>query len=236
MLLALSATIVTCLTGCSSGFDPTATIYMEWQNGQIYYNGKPTDLTEYTGYEATVSNTYGEFYFTIDSGNVSPDTVSVNTQGVTLDNMTKYEGKYYYLEYLGSIMTMLKDLGEGYVMVCQVGVNGNEPGLMAKYASTYMDQFYLTENAYKVDFGDFTFGSDWDTIKMNSTGCSITGTCKISQDGHGCTTPYTITSDDGKKTMDVMMSAEARYDWYQIGDYTFQIAKGLNINDYIHLK
>ena len=133
-------------------------------------------------------------------------------------------------------MTMLKDLGEGYVMVCQVNLNGNEPGLVAKYASTYMDQFYVTENPYKVDCGDFIFGSDWDFIKMNATGCSITGTCKLSMDGHGCTTPFTITSEDGKKTMDVMMSSEDKYDWYQIGNYTVQIAKGLNISDYIHLK
>ena len=225
-----------CLTGCSSGYDPTKTVIMGWDNGAITYNGKPTELTEYKGINATVQSAVSEYYFTLSSNCVSVVNITENYQDIQEDAMTKFEGKWYYLEYLGSKLTMAKNLGQGYYQVCQADVNGNEPGLIAKYASGYLDSFVLTENPYKIDFGTFLFGSDWDTPKMTNSACSITGTCKVSLDGHGCSTPVQITSDDGKKVKDVMMDSGDKYDYYEIDGYTVQIAKGLNIQDYIHIK
>ena len=228
-----------CLTGCSNKYNPDEIVTMEWQPGSIMYNGKPTDLTEYRGNTATVENGNGNltYNFSISAECTSVVNIDENVQGIEEADMDKLGDKWYYLEYLGSVLTLAKDLGSGYFQVCQVGhAEQYEPALVAKYASDYIDQFVLTKNVYRVDFGSFYFGSEWDDIKMTKEAVSIKGTAKVTQGSKGCTTPFSLTSENGKTTLNMMMMSEGKYDWYEVDGYLIQIASGLNITDYIHVK
>ena len=212
---------------------------MEWQEGSIMYKGKPTDLTEYKGYEAEVAGGNGglTYKFSISTDCTSVVNIKENVQGIEEADMDRLGNKWYYLEYLGTVMTVIRELGNQCYQVCQIGgADAYEPGLVAKYASDYLDQFTLTNNTYKVDFGSFYFGSDWDDIRMTKEAVSIKGTAKVTVGARGCTIPYSLTSEDGKTTLNMMMSSEGKYDWYEVDGYLIQIASGLNISDYVHVK
>ena len=226
---------VTLLTGCSSSYDPNGSLTMGWDNGSITYKGKDTGLTEYTGDSAAIEGGLGgiNYDFSLDTGCVTVSNITANTQGIEEANMSKYKGKYYYLEYLGSKMTMAKEVADQTYMVAQLYLNGLNESLVAQYCSDYMDSFQLTNGSYYVDFGSFTFGSGYDFIKMTNSAVSVSGTIKVSRDSKGCSTPYTYTNPDGKKSAEMMMTSTDKYDYYEYDGYLIQCAKGIPLSSYI---
>ena len=226
-LLILLMMLSVLLTACSSKYDPNMPYTCKWENGMVKCSGNPIAVESYTGNIATVNG----YNMSLDMNAKDPSNILVNTQGVTLDNMTKYKDKYYYLEYLGSKMTMVKPIIEGSVyMVSQAVVDGDE-GLTSKLMSDAMDSINLTNSTLYCDFGPFTLGNDYSEVKVTSEGASISGQIKVSLGSKGATTPVQITS--GKKTVDMMMTSTEKYDYYEYEGYLIQIAKGLSLSEYI---
>lgn len=224
------------LTGCSS-YDPYGDITVGWENGEITYDGNPTGLTEYTGSTATASPGQGGlvYNFSIDTDTITVENISVNYQGITSDNMSKLKGKYWYTEYLGSVLTMANEVAENTYMVCQAYVENQSPELVATYASNYLDAFRLTTGHVYVDFGPFVFGSGYDQIKVTTSGASITGVAKVTYESKGCDTPYTLQVDD-KTTVNLMTKTSKNYTYYEYEGYCIQMANGLDLNTYVKFK
>lgn len=226
--------IVLLLTGCSK-YDPTKEVKVGWSDYHITYNGKPTELTLYAGYtaEAMPGNGGQDYYFSFEPGAADASNISVNTQGVLMQDMEKYNGKYYYTEYLGSKFTMAQQIADNTFQVCQVMLTSTAD-LTAKYASDYLDTFCLTELNYRVDFGDFYFGSGYEMPKVTQSGASISGIAKVTQDTKGASTPYEFVQDD--KTYEMMYTSTDKYDYYEYNGFLIQVASGINLNDYITMK
>lgn len=228
----------TILTGCSSGYDPNQPLTMGWDSGTITYKGKPTGLTEYKGSTAMVTGGNGgiDYSFSIDPGCATVTNITANNQGIEEANMSTYKGKYYYLEYLSTKMTMAKKVFDQTYMVCQLYTNGLNEQLLAQYCSEYMDSFQLCTGGYYVDFGDFIFGTGYDIINMTNAYVSVTGTVKISLDSKGCSEPYTFTNQDGKKSVEMYRTVGDKYTYYEYNGYLIQIANGIDPNMYITIK
>jgi hypothetical protein len=206
---------------------------MGWDNGAITYKGKDTGLTEYTGSTATAEMGSGglTYNFSLDTDCASVVNITPNNQGVEEADMDKYKGMYYYQEYLGTKFTGAIEVADNAYSVCQVYLEGLNAELVAKYVKEYLDSFYMTNGSFYVDFGSFTFGTGYDQIKLTSSGASITGTIKVTQDTKGATTPYTFTQGD--KTYNMNMTSTDKYDYYEYDGFLIQIAKGISIEEYI---
>lgn len=227
--------IVLLLTGCSK-YDPNKEVKVGWSDNHITYNGKPTELTSYTGVnaEAIPGNGGLDFYFSFEPGCADASNISLNTQGVLVQDMVKYNGKYYYTEYLGSKFTMAQQIAANTFQACQVVGSSATVELAAKYASDYMDTFCLTELNYRVDFGDFYFGSGYEMPKITQAGASITGIAKVSRDSKGAYEPFEFVQDD--KTYSMTKMSSEKYDYYEYNGFLIQVASGISLSDYITMK
>lgn len=226
--------IVLLLTGCSK-YDPTKEVKIGWSDYHITYNGKPTELTSYSGSVAEIIGGNGgqDYYFTYDPSAADASNINVNTQGILIQDMEKFKGKWYYTEYLGSQFTMAQQIADNTFQVCQL-VLSSTPELTAKYTSDYMDTFCLTSLNYRVDFGDFYFGSGYEMPKITQTGASISGIAKVSMDSKGATDPYEFAQGD--KTYSMTTTSTEKYDYYEYNGYLIQLAKGISLSDYITMK
>lgn len=232
MILLISIALL--LTGCSK-YDPTKEVKVGWSDGHITYNGKPTELTMYSGNVAQVEGGNGgqDYYFTFDPSAADASNIEENTQGVIMSDMEKFNGKWWYTEFLGSKFTMAHQLAENTFQVCQVMISAT-PDLTAKYCSDYMDTFCLTEVNYRVDFGDFWFGSGYEMPKITQSGASISGIAKVTQDSKGATEPYEFMQGD--KSYSMMKTSTDKYDYYEYNGFLIQVASGINLGDYIEIK
>ena len=235
--LTLLLTVVLILTGCSNSYDPAKEYTMTWNNGDIQYDGVSTGLSMYHGYEASIEGGIGgvDYYFTFEEGVVTPDAISINTRGVTTENMDKYKGMYYYAQNNGTLFVGLLEIAKETYMVCQAPVSGTQE-VTATAAYDYMQKFKLSNAYYNVDFGDFTFGDGYSPIKMTPEYCSISGVGKVSLGSKGATEPYTVTSADGKKSWNLTHTSTDKYDYYEYNGYLIQIAKGFAVESYIQFK
>ncbi len=226
--------IATLLTGCSK-YDPNKEVNVGWSEGKITYNGKPTELTMYHGSvaEAIPGNGGQEYYFSFEPGAADASNITANTQGVLVQDMTKFEDKLYYTEYLDSKFTMAHQIADNTFQICQVMLSST-PDLTAKYASDYMNTFCLTGMNYKVDFGDFYFGSGFEMPKITQTGASIAGIAKVSKDTKGATEPYQFVQ--GSDTYEMTKTSTEKYDYYEYNGFLIQVAGGINLADYITMK
>ena len=235
-LTLLLMTLSVLLTACSSKYDPRADYTCKWEAGSVKFGGTAVQVSEYNGYDCTIENGNGgvTYNFTLDTTAKDPSNITVNTQGITLDNMSSYKDKYFYLEYLGSLMTMTKSLGadNGY-MVCQANIKGMDSNLIAKYMSDYMDAIKLTEGFVYCDVGPFTVGNNYSQLVIRPDCCLVAGVIKVSQDTKGATTPVQVTL--GNKTVDMMMTSTEKYDYYEYEGFLIQIAKGVSPSEYITL-
>lgn len=233
-LTILSILIVLLLTGCSS-YDPAKEVKVGWSDYHITYNGKPTELTEYTGYQAKVEFGNGgqDYNFLFEPSTADASNISSNTQGIMLSDMNKFKGKWYYTEFMGSKFTMAQNIADNTFQTCQV-VLSSTVELTAKYASDYMDTFCLTEVNYRVDFGDFYFGSGYEMPKITQSGASISGIAKVSVDSKGASEPYEFIQ--GNKTYSMMRMSTEKYDYYEYNGFLIQVASGINLGDYITMK
>lgn len=226
---------VLCLTACSSKSDPTSDITVGWENGVISINDKDTALTSYSGNQADIENGASglTFHFMLDSA-TDVTNLTINTQGIMEENMDKYKGKYYYTEYLGSELTMAKSLGNDNWLVCQVLTNDLSAAMVANYASDYMDSIALTNGQVYVDFGDFLFGNEYDTVTVRTDCALITGIAKVSLGTYDCTQTVSVTQNN--KEYQLMKGSSSKYDYYTYNGYLIQLAAGLDINQYITFK
>lgn len=233
-LIILLIGIVMTLTGCSK-YDPNKEVKIGWSDYQITYNGKPTELTKYEGPSAEVvpGNGGQDYYFSYEPGAADASNISANTQGVLMQNMTKYNGKWYYTEYLDSKFTMAQQIADNTFQICQVMIM-QTPDLTAKYASDYLDTFCLTELNYRVDFGDFYFGSGYEMPKITQDGASISGIAKVSVGTKGASEPYEFIQGD--KSYSMMHVSTEKYDYYEYNGFLIQIAGGISLSDYITMK
>lgn len=230
----LLLSIVLLLTGCSS-YDPNKEVKVGWADGTITYNGKPTQLTMYMGTvaEANPGNGGQEYYFSYEPGAADASNISANTQGILMQDMVKYNGKWYYTEYLGSKFTMAQEIASNTFQICQVMLTSTTD-LTAKYASDYLDTFCLTEVNYKVDFGDFYFGSGYEMPKITNEGSSISGIAKVSVGSKGASEPFELVQGD--KTYTFMKTSTEKYDYYEYNGFLIQLAGGISLSDYITMK
>lgn len=230
----LLASIVLLLTGCSK-YDPEKEVNVGWSDYHITYNGKPTELTSYSGMtaEAAPGNGGQDYYFSFDPGAADASNITENTQGVLVQDMQKFGGKWYYTEYLDSKFTMAQQIADNTFQVCQVMLVSTVD-LTAKYASDYMDTFCLTGVNYRVDFGEFYFGSGYEMPKITQSGASISGIAKVTQDTKGASEPYEFVQDN--KTYSMMYTGTEKYDYYEYNGFLIQVAKGINLSDYITMK
>lgn len=226
--------IVLLLTGCSK-YDPNKEVNVGWSDNRITYDGNPTDLTMYAGSvaEAKPGNGGQEYYFSFEPGAADASNISANTQGVLMQDMEKYNGKWYYTEYLGSKFTMAQEIAENTFQICQVMITSTAD-LTAKYSSDYLDTFYLTGLNYKVDFGDFYFGSGFEMPKITQEGASISGIAKVTKDTKGATEPYEFYQGD--KTYSMTTTSTEKYDYYEYNGFLIQVASGISLSDYITMK
>lgn len=224
-----------CLTGCSSKSNPAKDVTIKWDNGKMSYNGVEFVVDSYTGYAATVENGQGmlSYRLTIDSA-TDVTSITVNTALIEEEKMTKFKGGFYYAEYLGSRLTYAKEIGKDTWAVCQVTTNGTDLSLSATYAEQYVSSVPLTNGQVYVDFGDFIFGTAYDSVEVRPNCALISGVAKVSQDTHECNTPVTVVQNN--KEYQLMKGSSAKYDYYQYGGYLIQLSGGLDISNYIKFK
>lgn len=223
---------VLCLTGCSSTVDPTSDVTVTWNNGVIEYKGKDTGLTEYSGYEASIENGGGGLSYRISLDSAKDVTnISVNTQGILEENMDTYKGMFYYTEYLGSEFTAARNISGEDWAVCQVLTNDLTPATIANYAYEYLTSVPLTNGQVYVDFGDFTFGNDYDAVIVRTDCALIYGTAKVSAGTYDTTTTVSIMQDN--KEYQLQKGSSSKYDYYVYDGYVIQVAAGLDVSSYI---
>ena len=224
-----------CLTGCSKKADVNSDMTIEWNNGVISFGGTAVELTEYNGYSAKIQAGKGGLDYTFMLDNAKDVTnLSVNAQQILEENMDKYKGKFYYTEYLGSVLTMAKNVGGDDWMVCQAVTNGQPTTTVAAYCSDYLDTIQLTNKQVYVDFGSFKLGTPYDVVIARPDGCLITGIIKVSNGSKDCNTPVSIIQND--KEYQLMKTSTSKYDWYMYDGLLIQAVSGFDIGQYITFK
>lgn len=234
-MLPICLLLFLCLTGCSSKADPNGAVTIKWENGVTSYNGTVFAVDEYNGYSAYTESGEGGLSYTQSIDSAKDVThITVNAQGVEEENMTKYKGCFWYTEYLGSMFTMAKDLGNDNWSVCQVVTNGTAPELCATYTEHYVSNVPLTNGQVYVDFGSFIFGTDYDVVIVRPTCALITGVAKVSQGTYDCNTPVSVMQNN--KEYQLMKGSSAKYDYYMYDGYLIQLSAGLDPAQYIKFK
>lgn len=234
-VICLALILVLCLTGCSSGGLADGPVKVKLEGGKLNINGTVTDVTEYNGYTATIANgkLNMEYKFVLDPA-VDVTSLSVNVQGVQEENMDKVGDAFYYLEYLGTVMTVAKKVGKDMWMVCQVYVQGNEPSALAKIVKDYMDTITLTENGVIVEFDGFEFKSDYGDVVVRPDCALVKGQAKVSMVPKDCNTPVVINQDGHDYSL--MKTSTAKYEYYSYNGCTIQVVAGMPLTDYIKFK
>lgn len=235
-MLTILLLCVLCITGCSkSAADPNSDVVITWENGQIMYDGEDTGLTKYSGYQATIEGGKGGLTYEWMLDNAKDVTnITINYQGILQEDMDKYRGMYYYSEYLSSKITCAKEIAPETFLVCQVVLNDVQPATAAAYVSEYMENIPLTNGKVSVDFGDFTFGNDYDVIEVRNDCALILGTAKVSKGTYDTTSTVSVIQDN--KEFQLQKGSSTKYDYYVYNDYVIQLAAGLDINNYIKFK
>lgn len=224
-----------CLTGCSKGVDPTQDVTIKWEDGVTSCNGTTFTVDSYVGYAARVEAGEGGLTYDLSLDEAKDVTsLTVNVQQILEENMDSYKDCYYYSEFLGSKMTLAKNVGPDLWAVCQAVTNGNPLNLVATYSEIYVSTVPLTNGQVYVDFGDFVFGTAYDTTEVRPDCALISGIAKVSKGTYDCTTPVTVVQDN--KEYQLMKGSSSKYDYYQYGDFLIQLTGGLDISTYVQFK
>lgn len=229
------------LMGCSK-VDPNKPVTVKWEDGVTTINGKPVYFTEYWGTGATIEGGQAgkTWHLSIDH-QADVTHIEENHQGVMEENMDKYKGKFHFSTYLGTQFVMAASIGEDTWSVCTAATERDDDlNVIAVYASDYIDAIPLTDNQVYCDFGTFVLGTDYDVVKVRPTGALISGVIKVSQDAHACSETYTVyQGEEGKEPKEYTLmrdTSKDKYDYYSYDGMTIQIAKGLDIANYITFK
>lgn len=225
-----------CLTACSSKKqDVNSDITIKWEAGTMYFGDTAVELSEYKGYGATVMGGKGGLDYTFMLDNAKDVTnLTINAQEILEENMEKYKGKFWYTEYLGSILTMAKNMGGDDWMVVQCITQNQNPDMIAAYCSDYLDTVTLTNGQVYVDFGSFTLGTPYDTVIVRPDGALITGIIKVSDGYKDCNTPVSVFQNN--KEYQLMKTSSSKYDYYMYDNKLIQVAAGFDISQYITFK
>ena len=227
------------LTACSS-YDPLSPITVKWENGQVISGGDPVSVSNYTGANAEVTMPLqGKdiiFRLSLDTAAKDVSNIAVNTQGITTDNMGKMAGCYYYSEYLGSVVTVVKEvIPQQAYQVCQCGVTGIDENLVYKTATDLVNNLQLTTSTLNVDVGPFTVLGNYGNPQVRSDAVVIPGVIKVTAGTKGCTEPITISIDE-KNTKELMCTTTEKYVYYDYEGFIIQTSTGINLADYIDFK
>ena len=200
------------------------------------YNGNSEmPATRYTGLEATVKDGKGglTYELTLDSAK-DVTNISLNVQGILEEQMSSYKDAKYYTEYLGSSLTMAKQVGPELFSVCHVNTKGMPAETVAAFAYEYISSIPLTSGKVSVDFGDFIFGDDYDTIEVRNDAAVILGVAKVSPGTHETKSTYMIVQNN--KEYQLQKGSSSKYDYYVYNGYVIQVASGLTPETYITFK
>ena len=226
--------LVMCLTGCSSA-GPTDNITVGWESGVIKFGNKASELTEYNGSTAQIANGFSglEYNFSLDS---APDVTSItlNAQGIQEENMDKFKSWFMYSEYLGSVATYVKSLGNDYWFCCQVVTNGTDSTAIAVNVDKYGSVIQLTNGVVNCDFGPFVFGNEYETVTVRSDGALISGLIKVSEMTKGGTENVVFVQNN--KEYAAMKMSTGKYDYYDYEGYCIQVVAGIDPLQYITFK
>ena len=232
--------LVTCLvslTACSKQpYSPDGVCTFEWNNGVVSANGKTlSNYSEIAGSGATWNNGTSELRVWIEDAD-DLGFISVNNQGIIQENMDKYKDAYYYTEYLGTQLTFIYTKTGSTRFIAQGNIASSNIEVLKKQLYDDLSNVLLTWGATKVVINDlFTFGNEYDQVKIRPDSCIISGVAKVSVGTKAeCTTPYSYTQ--GKNTYDLMMYSSGKYDYYQYEGVIIQLAAGLSLADYVTFK
>lgn len=219
------------LVGCSSKGSK-----VKFDNdGVVKVNGNPLQVSLYSG--DSVENEVGGVKYTAKI--ITADDLSNaegNSRGVATKDMDKYKDVLEFEEYLGSIITMYKDLGNkkyiwGTVMSSEGDAEARKQALYNTMTSTP-----LTDENLIVDIGGkFKFKSAFDEpINVRADSVSIPKLIKIT---YGikpeCTNAQNIKAGD--KEISVMSYTDNKFTYYAYEGFTIQTIVGLDLKDYIEV-
>lgn len=225
---------MTLLTGCAS-ISPTSDFTVKWQSGKLYNGNKEIPATKYTGTEAIVENGKGGLTYELSLDSAKDVTnITLNVQNILEEQMSSYKDAKYYTEYLGSSFTMAKNIAPETFAVCHVNTKGMPAETVAAFAYEYISSIPLTSGKISVDFGDFIFGDDYDTVEVRGDAAVITGVAKVSPGTHETKSTYIVVQ--GKKEYQLQKGSSSKYDYYVYNGYVIQLASGLTPESYITFK
>lgn len=232
-ILLILSMLAMCLTGCSKKVGPTDNIVVGWDNGTITFGGEVSDVSEYYGSTAKALVGGNEYNFALDNA-ADVTTITLNAQGIQEENMNKFKEWFYYSEYLGSMATYAKSLGDDYWMTCQVVTNGMDATAIAANVDKQGKVLQLTSGVVNCDFGPFVFGNEFETVSVRKDCALIPGLVKVSNVPKGCTEAYTFVQDNKEYAATKMSTG--KYDYYDYEGYCIQIVAGMDVQQYIKFK
>lgn len=219
------------LVGCSSN---NSTVKFD-NDGVVKVNGNPLQVTLYTGNTAE-SEIDGVKY---TAKLIEADDITLaegNSRGVSKEDMDKYKDVLLFEEYLGSILTMYKELGDkkyiyGTVMSSEGDIEVRKQNLYNTVTSAP-----LTDKKLTIDIGGkFKFISPYgEQINIRKDSISIPKTIKVTF-GEKPECVDVINIKAGNKEIQVKTFTDNKYSYYAYEGFTIQSVAGLNIGEYMEL-
>lgn len=221
------------LTGCGKT-GPNDNLTVKWEDGTFSINGDVQNVTKYAGYTAEYEGAISGTIF-LDQCD-SLEFATLNTEAILTENMDRVKGDAYgWTTNQMTLVNLYKSVGENYYVAMQVVNPGIDANTVYNQMYEVIDSLHLTNGTITVDFGEFKIMSPYqETMKVTSSGCSITGVIKVTKETKAeCTEPVQVTTSDGKTVLDMTFYTNGSYDYYQYGDYVLKTYAGGNIGAYI---
>lgn len=231
--LVLLCTMV--LTGCGMKHPTTEKVTVQWDHGVISFGGDAVPLTKYTGIEAEyiVDNNQDAIRYSIDECD-DLSFATVNTAGITTDNMDNYKGNLCYGEYMSTRVTMfMKADAKNWYYVCQRTTSSTPKEQMLAESYKSLSNIQLTQGEVGVKFGSsFELYSPYYTPTVTPKGALINGVLKVTEeDKPECVELYEV--QQGKKTFTLYKYSAGSYDYYTFDGYLITASAGTDISEYI---
>ncbi len=217
------------LTGCSSGkHGPQDPVTIKWQDGVMSYKGWVMPFNEYYGYTFTGTLDNGTNYYGNFEKVTSLEFCTINSGGVTEDNMDSFKDMKMWSRSLGSVKGYHYYFDADYVISIEAG--GDALDVQIYDIITHVP---CTEGDVKVDFGSFTFGSAYsEEVKVTAKGASVGSSIGVTKgEKPECTTPYVI--EQNGKSYNLMTYSSANYAYYTYDGYVIQCALGILPDNYL---
>ena len=204
-------------------------------DGVAKVNGNPIQVSVYSG--NSVENEVDGVKYTakiITADNLS--TAEGNSRGVATKDMDKYKDVLVFEEYLGSIITMYKDLGNKKYIWGTVMSSEGDAEVRKQTLYNTMTSSPLTDEKLVVDIGGkFKFKAAFDEqINVRANSVSIPKLIKITYGiNPECVNAQNIKAGD--KEISVMSYSDSKFTYYTYEGFTIQTVVGLDLKDYIEV-